>query len=251
MERYRVEDGIDQEELLVPLLWRIYYDPLLDTIYQEIEGYKMEVSYEKKKTSVLLTRNTKDNRPCITYRGVEIEAISNKETCKILGCWFAKGPTDTFVSKKIQEEAEGATKKLKRARITEKQTVYIVNIVILAKLVYRVQNIVIPRMVAEKIIRQYTTVIKNKARLALTVPNSTINHYMIYGLKTVWKKQALQQIAMMHRQLNHAEFRNSTLMIRLQQIRNSANTNQSILEYEYYILMCKESKTVIAKMLEH
>ena len=153
--------------------------------------------------------------------------------------------------KKIQEEAEGAIKRLKRAKITEKQTVYIVNMVILARIAYRVQNMMIPLAIADKITRQYMTVTKNKAELAITVPNSTINHYMIYGLKTVQEKQALQHIATMFKQLNHKGFAKSTLMIRLQQMQNSANTNKSVLKHKDYVLESKEERTTTAKMLRH
>src|SRR6185437_13197654 len=136
------------------------------------------------------------------------------------------------VIRKIQEEAEGAIKRIQRAKITKKQAVYIINSVVLTRIVYRVQNTILPKAIEEKLMRQYTTVVKNKAGIAITVPNSTIHHYQIYGLKTIKEKQALQHMSMMHRQLNYAEFRNSTLLIRLQQIQNSANTNQSILDHK-------------------
>src|SRR6185312_12709104 len=37
---YDVEDGIDQGETISPLLWRIYYDPLITRIYKEHTGYE-------------------------------------------------------------------------------------------------------------------------------------------------------------------------------------------------------------------
>ena len=36
---YPVEDGIDQGETITPLLWRIYYDPLISNIYNSYKGY--------------------------------------------------------------------------------------------------------------------------------------------------------------------------------------------------------------------
>ena len=37
---YAVEDEIDQGETISPLLWRIYYDPLITRIYTEHNGYE-------------------------------------------------------------------------------------------------------------------------------------------------------------------------------------------------------------------
>ena len=36
---YEVQDGIDQGETITPLLWRIYYDPLISHIYNTYTGY--------------------------------------------------------------------------------------------------------------------------------------------------------------------------------------------------------------------
>ena len=36
---YNVQDGIDQGETITPLLWRIYYDPLISTIHTKYTGY--------------------------------------------------------------------------------------------------------------------------------------------------------------------------------------------------------------------
>ena len=41
-----VEDGLDQGEVWSPILWRIFYDPLLKALKKETIGYEMKV--EKK-----------------------------------------------------------------------------------------------------------------------------------------------------------------------------------------------------------
>src|SRR5260364_175590 len=94
-------------------------------------------------------------------------------------------------------------------------------------------------------------VVKSKAGMAVTIPSSTIYYYQIYGLKMVKEKQTTQQISMLHRQLNHQNFENSTLKIRLQQIQNSANTNLSILECSNYVLTYKKSRTTTVKVLNY
>ena len=41
---YPVLNGIDQGETITPLLWKIYYDPLITYIYNNFKGYIMQVS---------------------------------------------------------------------------------------------------------------------------------------------------------------------------------------------------------------
>ena len=36
---YSVDDGIDQGETISPLLWKIYYDPLISRIHNEHQGF--------------------------------------------------------------------------------------------------------------------------------------------------------------------------------------------------------------------
>src|SRR5260363_197480 len=38
-QSYKVQDGIDQGETITPLLWRIYYDPLISKIFNTYTGY--------------------------------------------------------------------------------------------------------------------------------------------------------------------------------------------------------------------
>src|SRR6185437_447746 len=40
-----VQNGIDQGETITPLLWRIYYDPLISYIYSNSSGYIIETSW--------------------------------------------------------------------------------------------------------------------------------------------------------------------------------------------------------------
>src|SRR5271163_3985390 len=44
---YEVQDGIDQGDLLSPLLWRIFYDPLLQEIDEKCMGYKIKTTWSE------------------------------------------------------------------------------------------------------------------------------------------------------------------------------------------------------------
>src|SRR5438552_3988576 len=39
--KYNVRDRIDQGETILPILWRIFYDPLISRVNTEYRGYKI------------------------------------------------------------------------------------------------------------------------------------------------------------------------------------------------------------------
>jgi len=41
---YSVKNGIDQEETITPLFWRIYYDPLIHKIALQFTGYTLSTT---------------------------------------------------------------------------------------------------------------------------------------------------------------------------------------------------------------
>ena len=41
---YEVQDGIDQGEMISPILWQIYYDPLILQIAKNYQGYKLQTT---------------------------------------------------------------------------------------------------------------------------------------------------------------------------------------------------------------
>ena len=46
-EFFEAGDGIDQGEVLSPLVWRIFYDPLLCKVQDAKLGYKMQIKSQK------------------------------------------------------------------------------------------------------------------------------------------------------------------------------------------------------------
>src|SRR5688572_6501542 len=44
-EPYKVEDRIDQGDIISPLLWRIFYDPLISKIAESKFDYKMKENW--------------------------------------------------------------------------------------------------------------------------------------------------------------------------------------------------------------
>ena len=123
-----------------------------------------------------------------------------------------------------------AIKRLNRARITEKQYIYIINCVLLTRIVYRTQNVVLSENIYKEITKRYMKGIKQKARLARSVPDLLLTNHNIYSIKKIKDIQAMQHISQMWKEMNSEDFEGSPLYINLQNLQNVAMTNVSILE---------------------
>jgi exonuclease III/ribonuclease HI len=55
---YKVKDGIDQGDTISPLLWRIFYDPLLQEIESTQEGYQLRVKWQTNIDKSYVQENT-------------------------------------------------------------------------------------------------------------------------------------------------------------------------------------------------
>jgi hypothetical protein len=71
---YLVHDGIDQRETITPLLWRIYYDPLITHIYIKFHGYNMLTTFSP--NNQLLTYHTS----VLAYMDDTLWLAPNKQT---------------------------------------------------------------------------------------------------------------------------------------------------------------------------
>ncbi|CAG8681638.1 531_t:CDS:1, partial [Ambispora leptoticha] len=192
--------------------------------------------------------NTKTNNAQITFNQQIISNIPPDQAFRFLGCWFSRTlshkPTHTIIT----DEITAALRKLRHAKITDKQAIYIINSVILTRFAYRIQNTSFSSSQLDKITKSYTNLAKHKAGFASTIPSSTLFHNRIYSLKTTQNTQQLQHINNFIKILNHPSFGISALKIQLQQLQNSAATNLSILTYQP-TFPTPESKTTTAQIV--
>ncbi|CAG8850628.1 13280_t:CDS:1, partial [Racocetra persica] len=122
--------------------------------------------------------------PNITFNESTIERIKPKQAFRFLGCWFSISKKQTPIYNIIKTETANALTKLKKAKISDKQTIYIINAIIFTRISYRIQNTALLPTVYTHITNIYTNLVKHKAGLATSIPNLTIFHNAIYALKT-------------------------------------------------------------------
>jgi len=106
-----------------------------------------------------------------------------------------------------------------------------------------------PQSLLSQITKNYTNIAKHKPGLAAIIPNATMYHYRIYGLKVAANIQQQQYISDLIRMIHHPLFHTSPLKICLQQLQTDAATNLSILVSDL-VFTSMESKTTTAKVVK-
>ena len=77
-DSYQVQNGIDQGETITPLLWRIYYDPLITHIHSTFPGYSISTSWSTNlKNST--TSNLETNCSVLAYMDDTLWIASSQE----------------------------------------------------------------------------------------------------------------------------------------------------------------------------
>ena len=132
----------------------------------------------------------------IEFNNTTIHAINKKESFRFLGCWFTMHKRHKSIHQIILKEITDALIHIKKANITEKQAIYVINSVIFARFSYRIQNTFIKSTTCQATTNRYTAIIKQKAGLAKSIPNLIIWCHLIYNLKTMNDIQTQQLFAL-------------------------------------------------------
>ena len=140
-------------------------------------------------TKSILATNTISEDKTITFNGEILKAIDNSQSFKYLGAWFSITGKPMTTQKVILTEALSCATKLQKSFITEKQAIYIINNVIISRISYRLNSSFLSNAQLSSLNRCYTNIVKQKARLSRSLPNSFLYHPDIYGLKNFTQNQ--------------------------------------------------------------
>jgi hypothetical protein len=211
---YEMLVGIDQGEVMSPLLWCIYYDPLLCEIEQQELGYNLthyykqniystreeylsmcvgdlafmddttwitetkdsletileiaddfynlnsiKVNKDKSELLVYDPNNPQLNRNSIILKfgddQIEITPKLYNESARILGVWVNLDGNKNYVIQQMHDEVTKLCLVLKRKPITDKQLLYLWNMVIIPRLEYRSQITVLNQQQCNKIVSPF------------------------------------------------------------------------------------------------
>ena len=235
---FTAEDGIDQGEIISPLLWRIFYDPLLCRIQSNPNyGYTMHwhnntilrpiriacsafaddtiwVGASREQTQAIIeTSNSFFALNDIEINGNKSELLvingkqpidrlkvimgKNKDvvTCaglntpvRFLGVWLSRKKGSRHTINICAHYIKDTVSTLKPKAITLAHAVYIVNTVIIPKVLYMLQSTELTSSTANTLQSPLNVITKIKGNFPITMDSSALHHQALVGLNILSHK---------------------------------------------------------------
>ncbi|CAB4436105.1 unnamed protein product [Rhizophagus irregularis] len=210
---YRVRIGIDQGEVISPLLWVIYIDPLLTVLKNEKkdpyslispsipttlssgmehmfsiteEFYRLNNTSANHNKYVLATNAisaTQDLAPVVfnltpsslnATATIMVTPIPMSSSFRFLGVWFNINGSRSFIRKQLKQECNSFSAILRPAKLTSQQVVYLHNTVLIPKLEYRMQVTHLSKVECSTAASSVRTLVKHKAKLSRSTPDAIL-----------------------------------------------------------------------------
>ncbi|KAF9539466.1 hypothetical protein EC957_005388 [Mortierella hygrophila] len=142
-----------------------------------------------KKTELLVTKPTHNGT--ITYGESQIKPQDKIKASRILGVLFSADGKAKATTELSRKETSTICNILGRRKVTDKQCIFIINAVLIPRLLYRMSTTIIPWQEVERITAQYRKVVRQKLGLPSSTPNSILRHTRLYWLRDL--KDALAE----------------------------------------------------------
>ncbi|KAF9407792.1 hypothetical protein BGZ76_005990, partial [Entomortierella beljakovae] len=152
------------------------------------------IEINPKKTELIVI-NPVDDQPTIQFGNDGIPALPSHTAARMLGVWFSADGKNHHTKKLVQNEVSSICSILARKAITDKQAIYIVNNVLIPRILYRLTTTILPSNMIQKLTAQYTGMVRAKIGYAKGTPNSILYHRRLYGLRKFEDVQAEEQIS--------------------------------------------------------
>src|SRR5436305_2588979 len=255
---YKVQIGIDQGEVISPLLWVIYIDPLLtmlnlinptpytlntdphidpvnistigymdDTnlISSSTEGITSMLSSAQefynfnntkinfKKAIIVCNRELSDNDLPISSQpapftfdlGVHSFALTPlppKDSFRFLGVWFTLSLSQSYIKKQCKTEYALVVAKLRFKKLTNKQLIYLRNMVLMPKVLYRLKATLLSDKDCQAISLPFRSMLKRSLQLVSTIPNNFLSFHRAIGLTDLFQRNLIDHSARFERLFN-------------------------------------------------
>jgi len=152
------------------------------------------IEINPKKTE-LIVLNSSEADPAITVGNTVVHAHDPKVAVRSLGVWFTADGKPTATKTLVINEANVMCSILERRAITDKQAIFIVNNVLIPRVLYRMAVTILPPSTIRSIVARYTDMVRKKIGLPAGTPNSILYHRRLYGLRHLGDAQDEEQIA--------------------------------------------------------
>ncbi|KAF9370097.1 hypothetical protein BGX21_005677 [Mortierella sp. AD011] len=208
-DEYSPKCGLGQGGVECPLLWRIVYEVLLSVFMGAGLGYpvmRREALAEHHRIPVLMpeTPDVELMISCLAFVIIRpgsinpkksellvinptlaadeltiqlgndvLRALSPGTSARMLGVWFSADGKGVYARQVVQQEVSLICKILARKAITDKQAIYIVNNVLIPRILYRLTTTILTASEVTRIVGQYSGMIRQNLGLPSGTPNTT------------------------------------------------------------------------------
>ncbi|KAG0010706.1 hypothetical protein BGZ80_001248, partial [Entomortierella chlamydospora] len=162
-----------------------------------------DIEINTKKTFLVILNSPADQNSILFGNPrTEIVALPATESTRILGVWISSKGGTRDVLPIVRKEMDPLVEVLSRKVITDKQCVYVLNNILLTRILYRCTLHILTPKELRKITSKCRNLVKQKAALPRDTPNSIIHHPRFYGLRQLQDLQAEDQISSLYYRLN-------------------------------------------------
>jgi hypothetical protein len=194
----------------------------MDSILKEASSfYRANDSQINGEKSVLITINNADPNPASVKVGPNEDTVLESDRnahSRFLGVWIGNKNQRRDSAKRAANEIVAIYKVLYSKWMTEKQAEYIINRVLIPRIEYRIQHSEISWNTCNNLTKTIRKLVRNKAAIVNTLPNSAVHHKGIYNIQKIWNVLKESQIACLLARLNNTGPAGISTWIRLKQV---------------------------------
>ncbi|GBC29416.2 RNA-directed DNA polymerase from mobile element jockey-like [Rhizophagus irregularis DAOM 181602=DAOM 197198] len=248
-DTFDMQCGIDQGEIILLLLWIIYYDPLLTKIKNsnleyDIDGkfrkilsiadtfYNLnDIKINKDKSELLLRKKYIPESLSLSFGKsiVNIKPTSQTGSIRLLEVWFNAFNRRNHVIYQIKHKINNCCDSMMlRKKLTDKQMVYIFNVLIIPRIEYRAQLIILSEQECNKFMAKFRILFKHKLKFMKTTPNLIIHLKEMFNVKNIEDNQLQAKTTNFILQINDKNELGMITKIRLYNLQQFIAINDTI-----------------------
>ncbi|EXX53868.1 hypothetical protein RirG_239880 [Rhizophagus irregularis DAOM 197198w] len=151
-----------------------------------------DIKINKDKSELLLRKKYIPESLFLSFRKliVNIKPASKKGSIRLLGVWFNAFNRRNHVIDQIKNEINNCCNSMiLRKKLTDKQMAFIFNVLIIPRIEYRAQLIILSEHECNKIMAKFRILFKHKLKFMKTTPNSIVHLKEMFNVKNIEDNQ--------------------------------------------------------------
>ena len=200
---------------------------------------------------LIINGNQRDRTGGITLRGQHITGTDPLIPIRILGIWHSATGSKQHQKLLIKQKIEKTCKLIGMKYITDKQSRYIINHVLMPSIEYLLNDMCLPENICNAYMSKISKIFKHKIGLTSTVPNTMIYNKLEYNIFHLYERQIQLHASNWIQRINKNNISGTIARYRLQDLQNRAWTTKNIL-YDFQHKLYKPGTNLthdILKML--